>query len=89
MTERARGLTYLCKVETKDAKSVEDAIVRTLKKIGLPILTLTADNGREFGNHENIARRLKADFYFAHPYCSWERGANENSNGLVLSLIHI
>ncbi len=83
MTERARRLTYLCKVETKDAKSVEDAIVRTLKKTGLPVLTLTADNGREFGNHENIARRLKADFYFAHPYSSWERGANENSNGLV------
>lgn len=83
MTERAHRLTYLCKVETKDAKSVEDAIVRTLKKTGLPVLTLTADNGREFGNHENIARRLKADFYFAHPYSSWERGANENSNGLL------
>ena len=49
----------------------------------MPVLTLTADNGREFGNHENIAEALNANFFFAHPYCSWERAANENSNGLV------
>ena len=83
MTERVLRLTYLYKVETKDAESVEQAVVRTLKAKALPVLTLTADNGREFGNHENIARALDADFYFAHPYSSWERGANENSNGLV------
>jgi IS30 family transposase len=46
-------------------------------------LTLTAAYGREFGNHERIGKALNADFYFAYPYCSWERGANENSNGLV------
>lgn len=83
ITERVHRLTYLCKVETKDAVSVEQAIVRTLRSTGLPVLTITADNGREFGNHENIANRLESEFYFAHPYSSWERGANENSNGLV------
>lgn len=83
ITERVLRLTYLYKVETKDAKSVERAIIKTLRSKGLPVLTLTADNGREFGNHENIAKALDADFYFAHPYSSWERGANENSNGLV------
>jgi len=83
ITERVHRLTYLYKVQTKDAESVEQAIVRTLRSTGLPVLTITADNGREFGNHENIARKLDADFYFAHPYSSWERGANENSNGLV------
>jgi transposase, IS30 family len=83
MTERVHRLTYLCKVETKDAESIEQAIVRTLKSTGLPVLTITADNGREFGHHENIAKKLDAQFYFAHPYSSWERGANENSNGLV------
>lgn len=83
MAERAQQLTYSCKVETKDAKSVEDAIVKTIMKTGLPVLTLTADNGRELSIHENTARRLKADVYFAHTYSSWERGANENSNGLV------
>ena len=83
MNERVHRLIILCKVETKDAESVADAVTRTLKEKGLPVLTLTADNGREFGNHEAIAKELGAHFYFAHPYCSWERGANENGNGLV------
>lgn len=83
MNERVHRLIYLYKVETKDAESVADAITRTLKEKGLPVLTLTADNGREFGNHEAIAKELNADFYFAHPYSSWERAANENGNGLV------
>jgi len=83
MNERVHRLIYLCKVETKDAESVADAITRTLKEKGLPVLTLTADNGREFANHEFIAKKLNAEFYFAHPYSSWERGANENGNGLV------
>lgn len=46
-------------------------------------LTLTADNGREFAQHEKIAKQLKADFYFAHPFSSWERGLNGNTNGLI------
>jgi len=83
INERVHRLTCLYKVETKDAESVEQAIVKTLKSAGLPVLTITADNGREFGNHENIAKKLNADFYFAHPYSSWERGANEHTNGLV------
>ena len=83
ITERVHRLAYLVKVETRDAESIEKAIVNKLESVGLPILTITADNGREFGNHENIASRLNTEFYFAHPYCSWERGANENSNGLV------
>jgi len=83
ITERTLRLTYLEKVETKDAKSVADAIVKRLRRSNLPVLTITADNGREFGLHEKIAAKLNADFYFAHPYSSWERGANENTNGLV------
>ena len=83
ITERTLRLTYLEKVETKDAKSVADAIVKRLRRSNLPVLTITADNGREFGLHDKIAAKLHADFYFAHPYSSWERGANENSNDLV------
>jgi len=45
--------------------------------------TITSDNGKEFGNHEKIAAGLKYDFYFAQPYSSWERGTNENTNGLI------
>ena len=45
--------------------------------------TLTADNGKEFSEHVKVADALKAKFYFAHPYSSWERGLNENTNGLI------
>ncbi|KXS30737.1 MAG: hypothetical protein AWT59_3142, partial [Candidatus Gallionella acididurans] len=45
--------------------------------------TITSDNGKEFAGHEEIAKKLRADFYFAHPYASWERGTNENTNGLI------
>ncbi|CAM3233305.1 IS30 family transposase [Vibrio rarus] len=45
--------------------------------------TITADNGREFAGHEEIAQALETDVYFAHPYSSCERGANENANGLL------
>ena len=45
--------------------------------------TITSDNGKEFANHETIAKDLKCDFYFAHAYSSWERGTNENTNGLI------
>jgi IS30 family transposase len=44
---------------------------------------ITADNGREFAYHAEIAEALNTRVYFAHPYSSWERGANENSNGLL------
>jgi len=45
--------------------------------------TVTVDNGREFTRHEDIARLLDVSVYFAHPYSSWERGTNENTNGLL------
>jgi IS30 family transposase len=45
--------------------------------------TITSDSGREFAGHQSIAKKLKAQFYFAHPYASWERGSNENTNGLI------
>lgn len=45
--------------------------------------TITADNGKEFAGHEILAEQLNASVYFAHPYHSWERGLNENTNGLI------
>ena len=50
---------------------------------GRRVHTITSDNGREFAYHERIAAGLRASFYFARPYASWERGLNENTNGLV------
>ncbi len=47
------------------------------------VLTITADNGKEFAGHEEMAEKLNASVYFALPYHSWERGLNENTNGLI------
>lgn len=53
-----------------------------LGSISDQVHTITSDNGKEFANHEQIAKGMKCDFYFAHAYSSWERGTNENTNGL-------
>ncbi|MDR2087338.1 MAG: IS30 family transposase, partial [Dysgonamonadaceae bacterium] len=51
------------------------------------VLSITSDNGTEFYEHKLIAKKLNADFFFAHPYSSWERGLNEYTNGLVRQYI--
>ncbi len=45
--------------------------------------TLTCDNGKEFAFHEEFSAALQAECFFAHPYQAWERGLNENTNGLI------
>ncbi len=47
------------------------------------VFTITSDNGKEFTNHDRIAKELKPGFYFAHPYHALKRGLNENTNGLI------
>jgi IS30 family transposase len=54
-----------------------------LKPLGLPLHTVTSDNGKEFAHHETIAKALHVRYFFAHPYAAWERGLNENTNGLI------
>jgi IS30 family transposase len=83
LTERKARLALLAKVEQKTADQVTRAIVRLLEPHSDKVLTLTSDNGKEFAKHREITEQLSADFYFAHPYSSWERGTNENMNGLV------
>ena len=81
MVERKSKLLRMKKVEQKTGKLVGQAICHKLN--GLTVHTMTSDNGREFAGHKEIAAHLGADFYFCHPYSSWERGANENTNGLI------
>ena len=83
LTERKARLTLLAKVSDRKAETVKDAITKLLEPLSSRVHTLTSDNGKEFADHEVIAEELAADFYFAHPYASWERGLNENTNGLV------
>ena len=83
MVERKSKFIVACPVLTKGAKEVTNAMIRALKPYQNRVLTLTGDNGKEFAWHKIIAQKLNAKFFFAHPYCSWERGLNENSNGLL------
>jgi IS30 family transposase len=83
LVERKSRLTLMAKVVRKTAENVSNVIVELLKPIKKWVHSLTADNGREFAQHIYIANCLKAKFYFAHPYSSWERGLNENTNGLI------
>jgi transposase, IS30 family len=83
LVERQSKLTRLAKVERNTEAAVKEAIIEMLKALAECVYTITSDNGREFAAHEEIAEALEADFYFAHPYHSWERGLNENTNGLV------
>ena len=83
LTERKSRLALLAKLPNKTADAVRQAILDLLGPLEDKVHTLTADNGKEFSQHEAIAESLNAEFYFAHPYASWERGLNENTNGLV------
>jgi len=83
LVERKSRLTRLEKVTRKTDELVERAMLRALKPLADNVHTITSDNGKEFAAHEAIATHLQASFYFAHPYRSWERGTNENTNGLV------
>jgi IS30 family transposase len=83
IVERKSGFTLIRKVERKTAQAVGAAMTALLKPYRKKVHTITSDNGREFAGHEAVASTVKADFYFAHPYASWERGTNENTNGLI------
>jgi IS30 family transposase len=61
----------------------QDAIIEALKPFSAFVHTITFDNGREFCKHLDIAKALNCETYFAKPYHSWERGLNENHNGLL------
>jgi len=81
--ERKTKFTCIRKVSKKSAQEVSKALVKMLLPFKEQIHTITVDNGKEFAQHQKIANALDTHIYFAHPYCSWERGLNENTNGLI------
>jgi IS30 family transposase len=82
-TERKSKLALLCKLANKSAAELRDQSIELFTPFAQRVFTITLDNGKEFCEHEAIAKALRARIYFAHPYASWERGLNENTNGLV------
>jgi transposase, IS30 family len=87
IVERKTGFTLLKLIRIRKASEVEKALCAMLKPFKAKVKTITSDNGKEFTNHESIARKIQAKWYFADPYCSWQRGCNENANGLVRQYI--
>ena len=83
LNDRRTGIIRMKKVESRDSNLVADAIIALLSGIKEQIHTITSDNGKEFAQHMRISKELDLDFFFARPYHSWERGANENCNRLI------
>ena len=83
IVERETSFAVSMRVKSKRAEEVTAATIALLAPYKELVHTITSDNGKEFAYHEQIANGLECDFYFAHPYHSWERGLNENTNGLI------
>ena len=85
LVERRTKYVLIVKLGSKQARALAGAATKALRRSGLPVKTITFDNGLEFACHERIAHQLEAATYFAHPYHSCgppvrERGLNENTN---------
>jgi IS30 family transposase len=83
INERLTGNLWIRKLDGKNATDLAAKAVEALMPWKPWIHTITADNGKEFAEHERVAKDLEILFFFARPYHSWERGANENANGLI------
>lgn len=83
LVERKSKFTLIEKLSGKEAAVVLEKTLGALSKIENFVKTITYDNGKEFSKHQELAKVLDADIYFARPYHSWERGLNEHTNGLI------
>ena len=83
LVERKSGLLLIGKLGDRTTESLNRRVIHLVKGHRGPFETITADNGTEFHDYRRIEGRTHATFYFARPYHSWERGSNENANGLI------
>ena len=83
LVERQTGLVLIGKLGDRTTASLNRRVIRLIDRHGAAFATITADNGTEFHDYKRIEGRTQATFYFATPYHSWERGSNENANGLI------
>ncbi|QEN04136.1 IS30 family transposase [Thiospirochaeta perfilievii] len=83
LDDRKSKLRLAAPLSGKHADPVKDWITKLLEPFADLTKTITFDNGKEFTKHQDVARELKCETYFAKPYHSWERGQNENANGLL------
>jgi IS30 family transposase len=83
LVERKTGLLLIGKLKDRTTESLNRRVIGIIERHKGAFETITSDNGTEFHNYQRIEERTKALFYFARPYHSWERGSNENANGLI------
>ena len=87
LVERNMRYTLVGRTNSKEAEEVTREIITRFETLPQAVrLSLTLDNGKEFARHEDIALNTHMDVFFARPYHSWERGTNENMNGLIRRL---
>lgn len=83
LVERRSGYAITRRVRSKNAHAVAAAIIEALTPYKKLVRSITFDNGLEFAQHEQMSKLLEANVFFATPYSSWQRGTNENYNGLL------
>lgn len=87
VVERKSAFLLMAKLNGKNADELAKSTIRLLAPYKDKVHTITSDNGTEFARHQRIAKKLEAQFFFAHPYSSWERGLNEYTNKLIRQYI--
>src|SRR5690554_6075139 len=88
LTERMTNLVFIKKLPAgKNAKELAKVLINQLIPYKDYVHTITTDNGAEFAEHLKVSKKLKTPIYFAHPYCSWEKGAIEHANKLIRQFI--
>ena len=87
LVERNTRFSLIGRTDSKEAEEVAHTIIAQFEALPQAVrVSLTLDNGKEFARHEEIAMKARLDVFFARPYHSWERGTNENTNGLIRRL---
>ena len=84
LVERTTRMTFLVKIEDQDAMTVRKAFIEEFRHLPKGLKrTLTYDQGTEMAQHKLFSKETEINVYFAHPHSPWERGTNENTNGLI------
>jgi len=83
LAERKTQLCLMYPLQSKRSDEIQAAMIEVLQPFIGKIRSITLDNGKEFAGHERVSEALGTQVYFARPYSSWERGLNENTNGLI------
>ena len=83
LVERCSRYVRIGRLPQSDARTTADVMRNRLHQISARVKSITLDNGSEFAYHPRVARALSTDIYFAEPYKPWQRGTNENTNGLI------